>query len=107
MDMENQARIKELAETEGTENLVVILGASEPESAELAAETVTAGDPTYAGPLSGVQLGLPVYHIMEPEIKEQIDETVWEEQMAMMEMVLEAEALTEAVKKMRDAYSKL
>ncbi len=105
--MENQARIKELAETEGTENLVVILGASEPESAELAAETVTAGDPTYAGPLSGVQLGLPVYHIMEPEIKEQIDETVWEEQMAMMEMVLEAEALTEAVKKMRDAYSKL
>ena len=105
--MENQARIKELAETEGTENLVVILGASEPESAELAAETVTAGDPTYACPLSGVQLGLPVYHIMEPEIKEQIDETVWEEQMAMMEMVLEAEALTEAVKKMRDAYSKL
>lgn len=105
--MENQARIKELAETEGTEDLVVILGASEPESAELAAETVTAGDPTYAGPLSGVQLGLPVYHIMEPEIKEQIDETVWEEQMAMMEMVLEAEALTEAVKKMRDAYSKL
>ena len=105
--MENQARIKELAETEGTENLVVILGASEPESAELAAETVTAGDPTYAGPLSGVQLGLPVYHIMEPEIKEQIDETVWEEQMAMMEMVLEAEALTEAVKKMRDSYSKL
>ena len=68
---------------------------------------MTAGDPTFAGPLSGVQLGLPVYHIMEPEIKEQIDETVWEEQMAMMEMVLEAEALTEAVKKMRDAYSKL
>jgi glycine reductase len=107
MDMENQARIKELAEAEGADNLVVILGASEPDSAELAAETVTAGDPTFAGPLSGVQLGLPVYHIMEPEIKEQIDESVWEEQMAMMEMVLEAEALAAAVKGMREAHSKL
>lgn len=105
--MENQARIKELAEAEGAGNLVVILGASEPDSAELAAETVTAGDPTFAGPLSGVQLGLPVYHIMEPEIKEQIDESVWEEQMAMMEMVLEADALAAAVKGMREAHSKL
>ncbi|HHW91543.1 MAG TPA: glycine/sarcosine/betaine reductase complex selenoprotein A, partial [Firmicutes bacterium] len=47
------------------------------------------------------------YHIMEPEIKEQIDESMWEEQMAMMEMVLEAEALATAVKGMREAHSKL
>lgn len=104
--MENQARIKELAEEVGAENLVVLLGASEPDSAELAAETVTAGDPTFAGPLAGVQLGLPVYHIMEPEIKEQVDPAVWEEQVAMMEMVLDPEALAEAVKKMREAHSK-
>lgn len=107
MDLENQARVKELAEEHGPENLVVILGAAEPDSAELTAETVTAGDPTYAGPLAGVQLGLPVFHIMEPEIKNQIDPKVWEEQVAMMEMVLEPEALAEAVRKIREAHSKM
>ena len=34
----------------GAENLVVVLGAAEGEAAGLAAETVTAGDPTFAGP---------------------------------------------------------
>ncbi len=107
MDLENQARIKELGEKYGAEELVVILGSSDPDSAELAAETVNAGDPTYAGPLTGVQLGLPVYHIMETEIKEQVDPAVYEEQVAMMEMVVEVEALIDAVKGMREQYSKL
>lgn len=107
MDLENQARIKELGEKYGAKELVVILGSSDPDSAELAAETVAAGDPTYAGPLTGVQLGLPVYHIMEPEIKSQVDAKVYEEQVAMMEMVVEVDALIDAVKGMRDQYSKL
>lgn len=107
MDLENQARIKELGEKHGEKELVVILGSSDPDSAELAAETVTAGDPTYAGPLAGVPLGLPVYHIMEEEIKFQVDPQVYEEQVAMMEMVLDVEALTEAVKRMREEHSKL
>ena len=50
----------------------------------MAAETVTAGDPTFAGPLAGVSLGLKVYHICEPEIKEEIDEAVYDEQISMM-----------------------
>ena len=107
MDLENQARIKELGEKHGEKELVVILGSSDPDSAELAAETVAAGDPTYAGPLAGVPLGLPVYHIMEEEIKSQVDPQVYEEQVAMMEMVLDVEALTEAVKRMREEHSKL
>lgn len=107
MDLENQARIKELGEKYGAEELVVILGSSDPDSAELAAETVTAGDPTYAGPLTGVQLGLPVYHVMEPEIKGQVDANVYEEQVAMMEMVVDVDALIDAVKGMREQYSKL
>lgn len=107
MDLENQARIKELGEKHGAENLVVVLGAADPDCAELAAETVTAGDPTYAGPLTGVQLGLPVYHMMEPDIKEQVDEGVYEEQVAMMEMVVEVEALIDAVKGIREQHSKL
>ena len=56
MDLENQKRVKAYAEQYGAENVVVVLGASEGEAAGLAAETVTAGDPTYAGPLAGVSL---------------------------------------------------
>ena len=56
MDLENQKRVKDFADEYGAENLVVVLGAAEGEAAGLAAETVTAGDPTFAGPLTGVHL---------------------------------------------------
>ena len=72
MDLENQKRVKDFAEQYGPENVVVVLGAAEGEAAGLAAETVTAGDPTFAGPLAGVQLGLTVYHICEDEIKAEV-----------------------------------
>lgn len=74
MDLENQRRVKSLAEQYGPENIVVLLGAAEGEAAGLAAETVTNGDPTFAGPLTGVQLGLRVYHVCEPEVKAQQQE---------------------------------
>ena len=54
MDLENQARIKELCEKYGSDNMVVVLGGAEAEASGLAAETVSAGDPTFAGPLAGV-----------------------------------------------------
>lgn len=95
MDLENQARVKALAEKFGREQLVVVLGGAEAEASGLAAETVTSGDPTYAGPLAGVQLELPVYHIME--LKDLIDPEVWEEQVSMMEMVLDVEAIIQEV----------
>ena len=105
MDLENQKRVKEFAEEYGAENLVVVLGAAEGEAAGLAAETVTLGDPTFAGPLTGVQLGLTVYHVCEPEMKAEFDEAVYDEQVGMMEMVLDPEALAASVKEMRDQFS--
>jgi len=102
MDLENQKRILELSEKYGQENVVIVLGSSEAETAGLAAETVTAGDPTYAGPLAGVSLGLRVYHIFE--LKEEIDPQVYEEQCGMMEMVLDVEAISEEVKRIRVEY---
>ena len=93
MDLENQKRVKEFAEQYGPENLVVLLGAAEGEASGLAAETVTNGDPTYAGPLTGVQLGLKVYHVCEPEIKEEFDPAVYDEQVSMMEMVLNVDEI--------------
>jgi glycine/sarcosine/betaine reductase complex component A len=45
MDLENQNRVKTLSEKYGAENMLILLGAAEAESAGLAAETVTAGIP--------------------------------------------------------------
>ncbi len=93
MDLENQKRIKALAEERGAENLIVILGGAEAEASGLACETVTTGDPTFAGPLAGVQLGLSCYHVVEDEVKNAVDPAVYEEQVGMMEMVLDVDAI--------------
>ena len=106
MDLENQKRVLECAEKYGAENVTVILGAAEGEAAGLAAETVTAGDPTYAGPLAGVQLGLSVYHICESEIKELVDEQVYEDQISMMEMVLDVDDIAGEMQAIRSQYCK-
>jgi glycine/sarcosine/betaine reductase complex component A len=106
MDLENQKRVKDLTEKHGAENMLVLIGGAEAESAGLAAETVTAGDPTFAGPLAGVQLGLKVYHAVEPEFKEAVDADVYEDQIGMMEMVLEVDDIVEEVKAMRDEHTK-
>ena len=106
MDLENQKRVKEAAEKYSPENLVVILGAAEAESAGLAAETVTSGDPTFAGPLAGVELGLAVYHVVEEEMKELFDEDVYEDQIGMMEMVLDVDEIAEEIKGIREENSK-
>lgn len=106
MDLENQKRVKDLTEKYGAENMIVLIGGAEAESAGLAAETVTAGDPTFAGPLAGVPLGLKVYHAVEPEFKESVNADVYDEQIGMMEMVLDVDSIIEEVKAMRDEFTK-
>jgi len=104
--LENQKRVKALAETHGAENVIVVLGAAEGEAAGLAAETVTNGDPTFAGPLAGVSLGLRVYHCVEEEFKSQVDSAVYDEQVGMMEMVLNVDEIVSEMKPMRDQFCK-
>ena len=106
MDLQNQQRVKDAFDKFGVENVIVVFGSSDAEGAELYAETVTVGDPTYAGPLGGVSLGLPVYHVFDEVIKAEADPAAWEDQISMMEMVVDTEALSEAVAKMRDEHSK-
>ena len=106
MDLENQKRVKDLTETHGAENIVVVLGAAEGEASGIAAETVTAGDPTFAGPLTGVQLGLKVFHICEDEIKSLVDAGVYDEQVGMMEMVLDLDEISSEMKSIRDQFTK-
>ena len=106
MDLEIQQRVKDLTEKYGAENVVVVIGGAEAEASGLSAETVAAGDPTFAGPLAGIALGLAVYHVIEPEIKDACDETVYDEQCGMMEMVLEVDEIISEVKSVRDQFSK-
>ncbi len=106
MDLENQQRVKDLTEKHGAENVVVLLGAAEAEAAGLAAETVTAGDPTFAGPLAGIELGLRVYHAVENKFKGEVDESVYEDQIGMMEMVLEVDEIIEEMKNIREEFCK-
>jgi len=91
MDLENQKRVKALAEQYGPENIIVSLGAAEGEA---------------AGPLAGVQLGLKVFHACEPEIKDEVDSDVYDEQISMMEMVLDVDDIRKEMSAIRDEHCK-
>ena len=104
MNLVNQQRVKD-ASTQYGVNTVVILGSADAEAAEIFAETVTVGDPTFSGPLTGVSLNLPVYHILDPIIRSCADESKWDQQIALMEMVLDVDEIVNAVKDMRNQHS--
>ena len=101
MDLEGQSQVMEAAKNYGADNLVVLLGAPDGAGAEIFSLTLTEGDPTYAGPLAGVSLGLPVYHILEPVIKEQVDPKVYEEQVGIMELALDIDAVVSTMGRVR------
>ena len=101
MDPENQALIKRIVDEHGPEGIVVMLGAADAEAVEVAAETVRDGDPAWVGPLAGVQLGLPVLHVFEDEVKTQADAAVYEAQIGFFEMTLDVDEVKEAMVRAR------
>lgn len=106
MDAENQGNIKKITENEHrTDNIMVVLGASDLAGAEVSAETVTLGDPSFTGPLAGVSLRLPVYHILEPELKSAIPEGVYKENVGIWEMMVDTEEIGRRFKAVRERVS--
>jgi betaine reductase len=81
--------------------VIVLLGTPNAESTRLYALTVTEGDPSWAGALAGTALGLPVYHVTEEVVKNQVAPEVYEEHIALMEMVLEVDEIAQAVQDVR------
>ena len=79
----------------------MLLGTPNAESSRLYALTVTEGDPSWAGPLAGTALKLPVYHITEAEVKAQIPEPVYQEQVALAELVIDVAEIAAAVSGVR------
>ena len=103
MDLEEQERIKQAVEANGgPDGIVAILGSPDAESAEMFAETISLGDPTYAGALAGVSLKLPVYHVTEREVRDLVDPQVYGDQIELMEMALDTEAIHAAIRSVRE-----
>ena len=104
MDPESQRNIKRIAESDGLskDQIIVVLGASDIEGAEISAETVTFGDPSYTGPLAGVPLGLPVYHILEPGLRQFIPESVYEEHIGIWTTAADTEEIGKRFKAIRE-----
>jgi len=101
MNFENQGVIKRLADQYGPENLTVILGNSEANGVEVFAETVTEGDPSYAGPLAGVALKIPVYHVLEEEVISQVPDGLREEKLQLSSLVIEVEPMHQVLEASR------
>lgn len=103
MGQEYQNSAQELAAKYGKENLLVILGLLEEELVEIYAITFTQGDPSGIGPLSGVALRLPVYHILEPEVKAKIPESIYQEQVGLVELTAGPEKIDKISKILKKA----
>ena len=93
--------VKKVVDEYGTDNVVAVLGAPDPDSAELYAETLVNGDPSWLGPLAGVSLKLPVYHIMEPDMKAQIDPACYKEHLELFEIAFDVEKISEGLNRVR------
>ena len=81
--------MKALAERYGSEALVLVFGLNQPFNLRIMASTFRDGDPSYAGALGGVALGLTSYHIFE--LKAQVPDDVWSREMAFKELEMEDE----------------
>ncbi len=101
MDLEEQGTIKRVVEGSERSRMVVLLGTPNKGSTTMIALTLTQGDPSYAGPLAGVPLGLPIHHILEPEVREAIPADVYAREIGPLEFVLDATGISAALKSVR------
>src|SRR5262249_15557750 len=102
MGLPDQAAAKPVPAEPG-HGVVALLGNPDAESRQTLAQTVVAGDPSYAGPLAGVPLGLPVFHVFEPKVRDQVPADVYEAQVALMEMSLDRDAILAGLREARRA----
>lgn len=76
-----------------------MFGVNEPQLLRIMTSTFREGDPSYAGALAGVALGLDCFHVLE--LKSEIPAAVWEEHMALEELQIEDENLEMILEAMR------
>mgnify|MGYP001818445698 CR=1 FL=1 len=79
---------------------MLVFGLNELGNLRIMASTFKDGDPSFAGVLGGVALGLKSYHIFE--LKDEIPAEVWAREMAFNELEVEDEAIEQICATMRD-----
>ena len=97
--------IQRVVEGNERNRMVVLLGTPTAGSTLMVALTLTQGDPSYAGPLAGVPLGLPVYHILEDQVKAAIPAGVYEREVGPLEFVLDRAGIVDALAQARQAVA--
>src|SRR5262245_137796 len=102
MNFENQGVIKRLADQYGAENIAVVLSNGEDSCVEVCSETVTEGDPSYAGPLAGVSLKIPVYHVLEEDVMAVVPEAIREEKLQLSTLVIDVEPMRQVLQAARE-----
>lgn len=102
MDLEGQGRIRQVVEGAGTEDVIAVLGANSPTAVEMTALTLLSGDPSYAGPLTGIALGIPSYHVLEPELAEQFDPALYERELALPALAMDVAEVVAPLKNIRE-----
>jgi hypothetical protein len=99
MDLEEQEAIRRVAEGGQKDRMVVLLGTPTAGSTMMTAMTLTQGDPSYAGPLAGIPLGLPTYHILEDDVRQAVPADVYEREIGPLEFVLDKDAIMTALQR--------
>ena len=66
----------------------MIWGITNEQYLEVGSRTVIEGDPSWSGPLAGESLRLKVFHVLEPQIRSQIPQDVYEEEMMLLELAV-------------------
>ena len=89
-----------MADEHGAEQLVVVFGLNESANLRIMATTFKDGDPSYAGALGGIALGLQSYHIFE--LKDEIPADAWAEEMTFEELEAGDELIEEICQTMRE-----
>ena len=79
---------------------MLVFGVNQPFNLRIMATTFKDGDPSFAGALGGIALGLPSYHIFE--LKDEIPPEVWEREMAFKELEMEEEDVEKICALMRE-----
>jgi len=74
-----------------------VWGVTNEQYLEVGSRTVMEGDPSWAGPLAGEALRLKVFHVLEPEIKDQIPPDVYEEELMLLELAVGDEKIGKTI----------
>ena len=79
---------------------MVVFGLNEVSNLRITATTFKDGDPSFAGALGGIALGLESYHIFE--LKDEIPEDAWAAEMTFEELEAGDELIADICQTMRE-----